>query len=63
MITVKLNRGTIVLGKLHKGEPCALKYANRAQAKKKADEVGGVVYHWRGPFYVAPPTAGKEQGS
>ncbi len=57
MLTVRLNNGVVVLGKLYKGEPCALSYVNRTQAKRKAEQVDGTVYHREGPcFYVAPPT-------
>ncbi len=59
MITTRLDNGLTVLGKLYKGEVTALAYANRTQARKKADEIGGTVYHRQGPFYVALPTARK----
>lgn len=60
MLTVTLNNGQVVLGKLYKGEPCALTYSNRTQARRKANEIGGTVYHRQGPFYVAPE---KERGT
>ena len=55
MITVTLNNGVTVLGKYRQGYLSAIAYANRTQARKKADEIGGTVYHRQGPFYVAPP--------
>ena len=59
IITATLNNGLTVLGKYRQGEITAIAYANRTQARKKADEVGGIVYHRQGPFYVALPTARK----
>ena len=54
METTVLNNGITVLGKTYKGRICAVTYANRTQAQKKADElgVGWAVYHFGRPFYV-----------
>ena len=54
METTVLNNGITVLGKTYKGRICAVTYANRKQAQKKADElgVGWAVYHFGRPFYV-----------
>ena len=60
-IEVKLNDGTLVLGKMYKGEPWALTYANRTQAQRAADREGGEVIQRGRPFYVGlPQSAPKE---
>jgi len=59
MLTVKLNNGLEVLGKVYKGEPTANAYTNRTQAKKVADSLGNgwTVYHGNfRPFYVGRTT-------
>ena len=54
MLTVTLRNGLVVLGKLYKDQPCAITYANRTQARRAAERIGGTVHGWR-PFYVCPP--------
>ena len=49
---VALHDGTVVLGKLYKGEVCPLHYSNRSQAEQAAQREGGVVIHRGRPFYV-----------
>jgi hypothetical protein len=52
----KLSDGTVVLGKLYKGEVSPLTYSNRAQARRAAArEMGGCVIHRGRPFYVWLP--------
>ena len=52
-IEARLNDGTVVLGKLYKGEPSAKTYANRTQARTAADrEPDGYVIQRGRPFYV-----------
>ena len=54
MKTTVLYNGITVLGKVYKGEVCAVTYANRTQAQRKAAELGSewAVYHFGRPFYV-----------
>lgn len=60
---VVLNNGRVVLAKVYKGDLCALTYANRTQAQRMADRIGGDVLHfaYSGPFYVAPPLPRQEE--
>ncbi len=54
-LTVRLNDGREVLAKLYKGEPCAVTYANRTQARRKATELGpgwSVIHGLARPFYI-----------
>ena len=50
----KMINGVEVLSKVYEGMVCAVTYANRTQAQKKAEELGGewAVYHFGRPFYV-----------
>lgn len=54
--TKKLNDGTIVLAKIHKGDLRSVAYANRTQAYRKVEELraAGLVAEvvGRHPFYV-----------
>lgn len=49
----KLRDGTIVLGKLYKGEVFATTYANRTQAQRAAERENGEVIQRGRPFFVA----------
>jgi len=63
MLTVRLNKHghfRVVIAKLYHGEPHAIGYANRTQARRAAEKIGGTVHGWR-PFYVAPPATHTEQ--
>jgi hypothetical protein len=50
-----------VLAKMYKGDLVAVTYSNRAQAYKKAEELGEGwdVYHWGVPFYLGREKDGK----
>ena len=53
VVTTKLNNGHSVLGRFANGQVKAFTYANRAQADRKAEEVGGDVRRFVGrPFYI-----------
>jgi len=54
-LTAKLKSGDIVLAKLYEGQPSAITYANRTQAEKAADKVGGTVIQRGRPFFVQMP--------
>ena len=45
-------KGYRVLAKTYKGELSALRYANRTQAEKKANEVGGTVLRYGRPSFL-----------
>ena len=51
-ISVTLRDGTMVLAKLYEGAPSALTYANRTQAQRAAESIGGDVIQRGRPFYV-----------
>ena len=53
--TIQLNNGLVVLAKTYEGKLCAVTYANRTQAYRKAEQLGAgwTVYGLR-PFYVGP---------
>lgn len=51
-IEVTLRDGTVVLGKLYKGEPTPLTYSNRTQAERSAKRENGVIIQRGRPFYV-----------
>ena len=54
MLTVKLNNGRFVLGRLVEGDKWPYQYSNRTQADRRATEVGGHVRQFAGrPFYIA----------
>jgi hypothetical protein len=58
-LEVKLNDGTIVLGKmLQNTEVVAVTYANRTQAERSAKREGGEVLQRGRPFYVRLRVAG-----
>jgi hypothetical protein len=62
MLTVRLNKHghfKVVLAKLQDGVPHAIGYANRTQAARAAEKIGGTVHGWY-PFYVVPPTTPEE---
>lgn len=45
MLTYKLNNGQTVIAKETKYGVRPVTYANRTQAQRKADQIGGGVYH------------------
>jgi len=49
---VTLPSGVVVLGKLYKGEVCALTYSNRTQAERSAQREGGDVIRPHRNFLV-----------
>lgn len=52
LLTTTLNSGVVVLAKLYKGEAFAKTFANRTQAYKAAEAVGGEVIQKGRPFFV-----------
>ncbi len=59
-ITVVLNNGRRVLGKLYKGAPVAKTFANRTQAQAAATKTGGDVRAFGRPFYVVIEDRGSD---
>jgi len=55
MITTKLNDGQTVLAKRYKGKVSAFTFANRKQAEKRVEKLGGGEIIGTCPFYVVPP--------
>ena len=54
-LTTRLQDGREVLARLYQGEPCAVTYANRTQANRKAAELGpgwDVIQGYGRPFYI-----------
>jgi hypothetical protein len=64
LVTVKLNNGHFVLGRLIEGKAEAFQYANRTQANQRAEEVGGVASQFRSPsFYVLMDAVDEDVGA
>ena len=54
-LTTTLSSGVVVLAKMYKGRPSAKTFANRSQANKAAEQVGGEVIGLGRPLFVKVP--------